>query len=170
MPVIEKQTPLAYGSNAVAQQLKGHEQEGVNSVITEPPLQLQQIGEILTSAFALQRIDIDQLVKQVMSPIATHFLRCSVIQDQIVIEIANHRLSYTVEPRKRSMIRTMCARIAMLSHETTGVDPFLYGGEGEIHLPLEGTVRRFHVRTMNTTGQQWFEIHPLTNTPAPSTN
>ncbi len=123
---------------------------------------LNQIKPILASMFTQKKVDVTLLVDQLLSLIPQQGLRCEREAGAWSIKSGSHVEIIEAPPRLLSLIRSLCARLAVLSQETTGVPPFLYGGEGDIVVrhPDQST-RRYHVKTMNTTAAQWFEIAPI---------
>jgi hypothetical protein len=128
------------------------------------------VVQLLYDTLHGRNVDLVEVINQLLEIVPPSGLRCSRLDNKWLIDINQVREEISAERRSLSMLRSMCARLAVLSHETTGSDMFLYGGEGDIILQQNGRTLRFHVKTMNTMGQQWFEIHPLSNTPAPSAN
>jgi len=123
---------------------------------------LNQIKPLLSSMFTQQKVDVTSLVDQLLLLLPQQGLRCEREAGAWSIQTGSHVELVEAPPRQLSLVRSLCARLAVLSQETTGVSPFLYGGEGDIivHHPDQST-RRYHVKTMNTTAAQWFEITPI---------
>jgi hypothetical protein len=120
------------------------------------------VADILQQTLESRDVDIVIVVNGILAQTPASGVRCTRHPDKWVIEGDGFYQELKAAPRSLNMLRLMCARLAVLSLETTGRDTFLYGGEGDILLPKNGQgFHRFHVQTMNTPGEQWFEITPI---------
>jgi len=120
------------------------------------------VADILQQTLESRDVDMVMVVNRILTQTPASGVRCTRHPDKWVIEGDDFRQELKAVPRTLNMLRLMCARLAVLSLETTGKESFLYGGEGDIL--LRNTNRgfhRFHVQTMNTPSEQWFEITPM---------
>lgn len=121
-----------------------------------------QVVRMMNGLLVAERIDLVDFVNHLLGASPPTGWKCTREANRLVLESDDQRVIIPGEPRPLSMVRTICARLAELSRETTGSEPFPYGGNGEITFNGKlGVASSYHVSTMNTTGQQWFEIHPL---------
>ncbi len=120
------------------------------------------VVQILRDMLASHSVDVVEAVNNILEWMPASGIRCARLPDTWVVESRGVRQELTALPRSLSMLRSICARLAILNHESTGVDAFLYGGEGDVVVSDKRMgIRRYHVATMNTPSEQWFNILPI---------
>jgi hypothetical protein len=121
-----------------------------------------QVVRMMSGLLVAEEIDLVDFVNHLLGASPPSGWRCTREANQLVLESDGHRVIIPGEPRALSMVRSICARLAELSRETIGCESFPYGGKGEINFNGRlGVASTYQVATMNTMGEQWFEIHPV---------
>jgi hypothetical protein len=112
----------------------------------------------LSAVFNERMVDVPGVVDKLLQVASLSSVRCDVQEKEIVLKADGIKKYIHLSAQSRSILRAISARLALLSHETTGADAFIYGGQGEVVLDDD---HRYHIETKNTTSEQGFEINPI---------
>lgn len=122
----------------------------------------QTIEDLLKQIIIQQDVSIVEVADRLLELTPATGVKIEKLADRWVVHTEGKLHIIFGTSRPLSMLRSVAARIAVLSNETTGQGAFLYGGEGDIIKPKNfGTYSKYHVKTMNTPSQVWLEIVPI---------
>ncbi|MEK7136781.1 MAG: hypothetical protein AAB853_00695 [Patescibacteria group bacterium] len=126
-----------------------------------PEEQQSQIRDLIEENLAGKKVDIVGTVDQLLGiAVQEGELRGDLASDRCVRfrSSSNHPLFEVEAEHAKGKLQAMCARLATMCNQQHQ-DVNLYGGEA--YLMYNG--KRFHLRFMNTPGEQWFSLTTSTH-------